>query len=69
MCILDVYCWLQLYILPVYPDTASDEPATEKEGDQALHGVGRLWILRKQVGMIFSLYILQTPLDQHIRWN
>ena len=54
---------------PVDPDTASYEPATEEEGDQALHRVGRLWILRKQVGMVFSLYILQTPLDQHIRWN
>ena len=54
---------------PVDPDTASYEPATEEKGDQALHGVGRLWILRKQVGMILSLYISQTPLDQHIQWN
>jgi len=44
---------------PVDPDTASYEPATEKEGDQALHGVGRLWILL--VASLSSSHSTQHP--------
>ena len=54
---------------PVDPDTASYKPTTKEKGDQALHRMGRLWVLKaakvsiSQFMQYYNIAMLKNTFD------